>query len=581
MRQLVCMVFLGFLLAAPHSQAQDDILAEIRDILPEEIKIEGFRLAAEQEVKIEAAGFRGSRRHRFVFTSAWILDAQTREVVWAMEEAEIKRKSRRLLEYEAKLRLPKGDYEVYYSSFPNYYHRHDDGVGDFIGRILDEIFNRDDYEDLYDDYREEWKEFKIVVRGQGKRYREEEITKVHDAFNKDAFVSMTALGDDEYEQQGFMLEKPMEVQVYALGEARKDGTFDYGWIINTTTREKVWKLTYRHSEHAGGSEKNRVVNEVISLPAGKYVAFFVTDDSHSYGRWNASPPYDPMLWGLTLRVKDASMKRYIKLFDYEELPDENVIVKLTRLRDDEFRSEGFTLRKPMDLRIYAIGEGKRKEMFDYGWIVDAETHKRVWQMEYYNTEHAGGGDKNRLFDDVVHFDRGSYIVYFVTDGSHSYRDWNTTPPHDQKSWGITILAADEDYDPEDVAEYEEKEDHSILAKLVKIRDDAFETESFTLDIDSEIGIYAIGEGSDGRMYDYGWIEDAETHRVVWEMTYRKTEHAGGARKNRLFDGTIMLKAGEYAVYYESDGSHSFNDWNSEPPYDPVNWGITVYLVEEE
>lgn len=581
MRQLVCMVFLGFLLAAPHSQAQDDILAEIRDILPEEIKIEGFRLAAEQEVKIEAAGFRGSRRHRFVFTSAWILDAQTREVVWAMEEAEIKRKSRRLLEYEAKLRLPKGDYEVYYSSFPNYYHRHDDGVGDFIGRILDEIFNRDDYEDLYDDYREEWKEFKIVVRGQGKRYREEEITKVHDAFNKDAFVSMTALGDDEYEQQGFMLEKPMEVQVYALGEARKDGTFDYGWIINTTTREKVWKLTYRHSEHAGGSEKNRVVNEVISLPAGKYVAFFVTDDSHSYGRWNASPPYDPMLWGLTLRVKDASMKRYIKLFDYEELPDENVIVKLTRLRDDEFRSEGFTLRKPMDLRIYAIGEGKRKEMFDYGWIVDAETHKRVWQMEYYNTEHAGGGDKNRLFDDVVHFDRGSYIVYFVTDGSHSYRDWNTTPPHDQKSWGITILAADEDYDPEDVAEYEEKEDHSILAKLVKIRDDAFETESFTLDIDSEIGIYAIGEGSDGRMYDYGWIEDAETHRVVWEMTYRKTEHAGGARKNRLFDGTIMLEAGEYAVYYESDGSHSFNDWNSEPPYDPVNWGITVYLVEEE
>ncbi|MFQ5864603.1 MAG: hypothetical protein ACE5IW_05170 [bacterium] len=581
MRQLACVVFLGLLLAAQHSQAQDDVLAEIRDILQQEIRVEGFRLAAKQEVQIEAVGFRGSRRHGFMFTRAWILDSRTREVIWEMEEAEIKKKSRTLLEYEDQVTLPKGAYEVYYSSFPHYYRGNEEDFGDFVGRILDEIFDRDDYEDLYDDYREEWKKFKIVVWGKGKRYPEEDITELHDAFRKDAFVSMTALRDDEYKRQGFMFAKPAKVQVYAIGEVRKDGTFDYGWIINTKTREKVWKLSYRHSKRAGGSKKNRMVNEVISLPAGRYVAFFVTDDSHSYGRWNASPPYDPMFWGLTLKVQDPSMLRNIKLFDYEELPAENVIVKFTRLGDDEFKSKGFTLKKPMDLRIYAIGEGKRKEMFDYGWIVDAKSHKRVWEMEYYNTEHAGGGEKNRLFDDVVHFDKGSYIVYFITDGSHSYRDWNTTPPPDQDSWGITILAVDGGYRPKDVVGYEEKEDHSILAKLVRIRDDAFERESFTLDKESEIRIYAIGEGSDGTMYDYGWIEDAETRRVLWEMTYRKTDRAGGARKNRLFDGTILLKAGEYAVYYESDGSHSFNDWNAAPPYDPVNWGITVYLVEEE
>ncbi|MFQ5770315.1 MAG: hypothetical protein ACE5HX_07250, partial [bacterium] len=90
----------------------------------------------------------------------------------------------------------------------------------------------------------------------------------------------------------------------------------------------------------------------------------------------------------------------------------------------------------------------------------------------------------------------------------------------------------------------------------------------------------IGEGTDGRMFDYGWIEDAEQRKVVWEMTYRKTNHAGGAKKNRLFDDTIFLKKGEYIVYYETDDSHSYNDWNSAPPYDPVNWGITVYLVED-
>ncbi len=83
------------------------------------------------------------------------------------------------------------------------------------------------------------------------------------------------------------------------------------------------------------------------------------------------------------------------------------------------------------------------------------------------------------------------------------------------------------------------------------------------------------------MYDYGWIEDASTGKVVWEMTYRMTEHAGGARKNRVYDGMIVLPAGKYTVFYETDGSHAFNDWNDDPPDDPTSWGITVSLAGKE
>jgi hypothetical protein len=202
-------------------------------------------------------------------------------------------------------------------------------------------------------------------------------------------------------------------------------------------------------------------------------------------------------------------------------------------------------------------------------------------MDYYDTEHGGGDQKNRLFDGVVKFERGDYIVYFVTDDSHSYWDWNSSPPYDQEGWGITILAADEQFDPNSVADYEPQKDGTILAQLVRIRDGEHERERFTLERDRDVRIYAIGEGKDGNMYDYGWIEDANTRKVVWEMTYRQTEHAGGASKNRLFDDVIRLKKGEYFVYYETDDSHSFNDWNDSPPYDPVNWGITIYLAEGE
>ncbi len=102
------------------------------------------------------------------------------------------------------------------------------------------------------------------------------------------------------------------------------------------------------------------------------------------------------------------------------------------------------MKKPMNLQIYAIGEGRDGEMFDYGWIVEAKTRKKVWEMRYRDTEHAGGSQKNRMFDDVVQLDKGSYLAYFVTDDSHSPYTWNSPPPYDPARWGMTIRVAEAD-----------------------------------------------------------------------------------------------------------------------------------------
>jgi hypothetical protein len=81
------------------------------------------------------------------------------------------------------------------------------------------------------------------------------------------------------------------------------------------------------------------------------------------------------------------------------------------------------------------------------------------------------------------------------------------------------------------------------------------------------------------MYDYGWLKNMETGKVVWKMRYRQTEHAGGARKNRKSEVILDLEPGVYVAYYKSDDSHSYRDWNMTEPYDPANWGITVYKLE--
>jgi len=566
---------LSLLAVAASAAAQENILVDIKDVHPQDLEIAGFSLSEDQSVKIEAAGAGGYRED--LIAGAWILHSLSRKVVWSLEDAKTSRLTRELYEANESVKLSKGEYEAYYSFYPNYYYSNGRrGFGDVMGHIWNELFEKD-----YSYNKSAFKDLKFIVRGKGERLSSDKIEQAQKRFSEDALVSLNGLWDDRYERKGFTLEQPMDVHIYAFGEANDDEEYDYGWITNTKTREKTWSFKYRDSDPAGGARKNRKVDEVISLPAGTYAAFFVTDDSHSDGKWNSPPPYDPAYWGLTIRVKDASKKQYAKTYDYQDAAAKNTIVDLARLRDDEMRSQGFALKKPMNVRIYAVGEGRDGEMFDYGWIVDAKTHQKVWEMDYYKTDHAGGASKNRLFDGAIKLDKGSYVAYFVTDGSHSFMDWNSSRPYDADRWGLSIFGDDADFNSADVGKYEEEEDKSVLARVVNIRDDDRRRTRFKLDKDTAVRIYAIGEGSDSDMHDYGWIEEDRTGKTVWEMTYRRTEHAGGAGKNRMANETITLKAGEYTVFYESDGSHSFNDWNDDPPYEPYNWGITVYAAEDE
>jgi hypothetical protein len=445
--------------------------------------------------------------------------------------------------------------------------------------LFDWLFDRDDDWDDYQYDRDLYEDFRMTVRGSGEKINREKILENIEKWKQQAVISLDAMEDDLYLDQGFELKESSKLTIRMLAEARDDGNFDYGWIIDTGTRKRIWEFSLDDSEDAGGAYKNRFIAETVSLPAGKYVAIYISDDSHSPKKWNATPPYDPYLWGMAIRLENQSKANKIVKFEYKNFNEKNKILSITPTRDDDFHSKGFTLKKNTKIHIYALGEGRRGEMFDYGWIVDAKTRHKVWEMDYDETVHAGGSNKNRLFDGNIDITAGNYIAYFVTDGSHSYNDWNASPPFDPRNWGLTISGADDNFSADQVSEFEETEDPNIIIQLTRMRDDERERSKFALKKDGEVRIYALGEGVRGEMYDYGWIEEAETGKVVWEMTYRKTDDAGGARKNRVFNDTILLKKGEYRLYYETDDSHSYNDWNANPPHDPIMWGITIYKVD--
>jgi hypothetical protein len=542
-------------------------------------KTAGFELKMAGKVKIDAVGLSLKYRDDLNVYS-WILNSETREPVWVMKESRSDRIRGSKVLYEEKddIQLEAGKYELYLYSGSFYFSNISiRGTGDFFDFLGDIFGDRD---------RRDWEEY---LRDCYVELSSDEISRKDLAFFDvtgdldGALIKYNKLGDSEYIQTGFTLEKPMSIKIYSVFEFPQDyqNPVDYGWIVNADTRDKVWEIDRWNSDWAGGARKNRIYNNEIELDKGNYLLYFVTDDSHSYEEFNANPPYDPINWGIAILPGKNFDPKYFKVFEPADKGE--ALVDLTRARDDDFMEQPFKLKDKTTLHVYAIGEysyGSR-EFVDYGWIQDAATGRIVWEMTYRNTDHAGGAKKNRMFDGQVTLPKGEYIAYYITDDSHSYRDWNDSPPFDPSHWGLAIYPG-EGFKSDNFMKLSKSDitkDSNILVKMVMVRDNERHREKFTLDKQTRVHIYALGEGDRDEMYDYGWIIDDRTNRAVWEMTWRNTEPAGGARKNRMFNDDIILDPGTYEVYYVSDGSHSFNDWNAARPSDAVNWGITISVVD--
>jgi hypothetical protein len=575
-------------------------VVSLKDFTKEEVRGAGITLSKDLTVHISAVGGgdRSFWRDAFgddesgqMYAAGWIIDANTRDVVWDMTMDNTSGRSDRR-SFDKDVPLKKGSYEVYYAAYGfasgsgmshwsiNIDRRESHHSSDRIfGGLLD-VFrgdNKERYEEFMDYARDTWGITLTVPVDEASNVQTFEAPRR----DKSTVVAKTGVGDNVVFRKDLKVDREVTVHIYAVGEGRRDDDVDdFGWLVNTETRQRVWDMNLKDIEHAGGARKNIKYDGDVTLPKGTYELYYVTDGTHSNDDWNARPPYDPFNYGVTVTLaneKDRDVINALNPVDEEK----NVLVKLTEMRDDDYKSAGFLLKEDTKVRIYALGESvdDNSEMADYGWIMNAKTREKVWKMDARASYHAGGAAKNRLFDEVITLPKGEYIACYQTDGSHSYDDWNADAPFDPEHWGLTIMGAGSDFDAKVVSTFNEDDEKGVIAQLVRVRDDEHVRQRFTISSRTTVRIYAIGEADDEEMVDYGWIKNMETGERVWEMEYDATSRAGGAKKNRMIDKTIVLDKGEYELNYRTDGSHAFNDWNDDPPDDPTHWGITLYRAQ--
>lgn len=592
MQKFLSLAFLAFAALGAQARATEQTIISLRDFSGAELKYAGIVVSQSTKLHIRALGGGSdgnwTSKDERMFAYGWILNADTREPVWTMTMGNSWRKNSDR-EFDGSITLDAGSYEVYFvaygfavrTGFSNMsinidHRRHplfgdDDHSRNFLSWFKD--FWSDDLKKEFSKRSPRWGIDVLVDESSAGGIRQFPPPK--DLPN--TVARAIGVGDDQCLRIAFEMNEAAKLHVSALGEDGSEGDLvDYAWIVNIADRHRVWEMQRNALSSAGGAQKNRKCEDDIDLPKGKYLLYYVTDDSHSMSDWNAAPPVDPLYYGVNLSFSDPRDKAKFHQFAFQDYQDE--IVSLVKPGNNAHLTAGFTLKQDADLRVLAIGErgSGRRSMADCGTIYDARTRVKVWTMDADRTVHAGGASKNRMIDEVIHLPRGSYLVTYTTDDSHAFGDWNSDPPFDPARYGITVMGAGSTFSPSMIEKYVDEHSKNVIAQIVRVGDDADSRESFKLNRPTKIRIYAIGEGQGHEMYDYGWIEDAKTGNSVWEMTYAITFYAGGGRKNRMVNTSVLLDKGEYTLRYKSDDSHCYGDWNVDPPEDQEFWGITLF-----
>ena len=265
-------------------------------------------------------------------------------------------------------------------------------------------------------------------------------------FAGETTLTMKDLPEKEVVVRGFRLNEDTVIRIKALGAGEHlpqaklknyfldpSGMFAYAWILNTETREVVWRMTADNTEKAGSGFLRKFEGN-IELLAGTYEVYFSTATPSiifQKGFFSFGDILDYIFegrnwyreglkkWYITIQNVDRILDKHQLQREWERLK-KNASFSVTRLKENDFREIQFEVGKRIPLEIYAIGEGLDGKMYDYSKIINLNSGSTFWEMKEWDTEHAGGALKNRKIRKVVLIPKGRYSLQVILECKSSF-----------------------------------------------------------------------------------------------------------------------------------------------------------------
>ncbi len=279
---------------------QSEPLVDLTRIGDDALRNEQFSLSESASLIVYAMGEISSGGSLYDY--AWIENNSSRETIWEMSRAKSEaaggdatnRVEMTFLELSA------GTYTVYYRSDESHSFerwrkrqpRNPERWGITVFPADSRSFNQDAFELL-------------ALEGVEADISVSETLELADdaaATTAEQIVRFDAVGNDSDLSQAFELESESKLRIVAQGELSSGGRYDYGWIEHQETGERVWEMTVQNTRYAGGEDRNRRFEGLITLPAGAYLARYISDFSHAFGDFGEGEPDSPQDWGMRIFI---------------------------------------------------------------------------------------------------------------------------------------------------------------------------------------------------------------------------------------------------------------------------------------
>ncbi len=541
-----------------------------------------------QPFALDATGSFATPQAQRLEAYAWLVDRATRQVVWQMTPEQAERSRSTLATVRDTIVLGPGTYDAYFTTLGSGENTPSSGF----------LSGGRRWQNNAPHWRFVAKALGDAALARSERHDDEEIGP-----KPDGLLWSTAPDRGREARATLSVSRPARVAVYAVGAFTPSPTPALA-IVPVGGDTPAWTLPVAETAHAGGASINRAFNGTVTLQPGLYQVVHQPSRG-GWNNWRLNPPLDPAAWGVTLSTPDTgAVTRFA--------PFENVQPALGIRQPGDDVDRYVTFRVPTRTPVYVYGMGEmtsENSRYDYGWI-EAEDGVRVWEMEYEDSEPAGGSSKNRQVEAWITLDPGTYKLRFRSDDSHAYGDYNSEGPDHAERWGIALFTSrpgmlvkgDEGDNGfggavseavEDIAAQAEQLAEDVSASLARsgvpepppsegaivalLRTGSRQslTEPFEVRQAGAYHLYATGELVGRERYDYATLHN-EKGELVWEMTEQNTRPAGGSARNRVFDGVVQLPPGRYTLRYQSDGSHAFGDFAAdEAPAFPHAWGVIL------